>query len=46
MVKNPPKTMKDVLGLPGVGESKVKQFGELFIKACMDIAGKKVETSG
>ena len=32
MVKKPPKTAKDLLSISGVGESRVKQYGESFIK--------------
>ena len=32
MVKKPPKTAKDLLSISGVGEARVKQYGELFIK--------------
>ena len=31
MVKKPPKNAKDMLAIPGVGESRVKQYGEAFI---------------
>jgi len=31
MVKKPPKTSKDLLLIAGVGESRVKQYGEAFI---------------
>ena len=31
MVKKPPKTAKDLLSISGVGESRVKQYGESFI---------------
>ncbi|MEA1910436.1 MAG: HRDC domain-containing protein [Spirochaetota bacterium] len=46
MVKKPPKTIKDVFSLPGVGEARVKQFGEAFVKACLEITEKTDETSG
>ena len=32
MVRKPPKTTKDLLGIAGIGESRVKQYGEAFIK--------------
>jgi superfamily II DNA helicase RecQ len=32
MVKKPPKTAKDLLSIAGIGESRVKQYGEAFIK--------------
>ena len=31
MVKNPPKTAKELLSISGIGESRVKQYGEAFI---------------
>jgi len=31
MVKKPPKTHKDILSISGVGEAKVKQYGEAFL---------------
>jgi superfamily II DNA helicase RecQ len=31
MVKKPPKTAKDLLSISGVGEARVKQYGEQFI---------------
>ena len=31
MVKKPPKTTKDMLAIAGVGEAKVKQYGEVFL---------------
>ena len=31
MVKKPPKTAKDLLAIPGIGESRVKQYGETFL---------------
>ena len=30
MVKKPPKTAKDLLSISGVGEARVKQYGEAF----------------
>ena len=32
MIKKQPKTPKDLLSLPGIGESRVKQYGEAFLK--------------
>ena len=32
MVKKPPKTTKDLLSISGVGEARVKQYGESYIK--------------
>jgi superfamily II DNA helicase RecQ len=46
MVKKPPKTIKDILASSGVGEARVKQYGETFIKVCLEIAGKTDETPG
>ena len=31
MVKKPPKIAKDLLSISGVGEARVKQYGEVFI---------------
>jgi superfamily II DNA helicase RecQ len=31
MVKKPPKTPKDLLSISGIGEARVKQYGETFI---------------
>ncbi len=31
MVKKPPKTAKDLLSISGIGEARVKQYGEAFI---------------
>jgi superfamily II DNA helicase RecQ len=31
MVKKPPKTAKDLLSISGIGESRVKQYGEVFV---------------
>jgi len=31
MVRKPPKTAKDLLSISGIGESRVKQYGEAFI---------------
>ena len=36
MVKKPPTTIKDLLGIAGVGESRVKQYGEAFINLFKD----------
>lgn len=41
MVKNPPKTIKDILTINGVGEARAKQFGEAFIKACLELSPVK-----
>ena len=41
MVKNPPKTIKDILAINGVGEARVKQFGEAFLKACLELLPEK-----
>jgi superfamily II DNA helicase RecQ len=37
MVKNPPKNIKDLLSINGVGEAKVKQYGEVFISLISQI---------
>jgi superfamily II DNA helicase RecQ len=31
MVKKPPRTAKDLLSIAGIGESRVKQYGETFV---------------
>jgi len=31
MIKKPPKTVKDLLSISGIGESRVKQYGETFL---------------
>ena len=35
MVKNPPKAAKDLLAVAGVGEARVKQYGEAFLNLFM-----------
>jgi len=42
MVKNPPKTAKDLLSISGIGEARAKQYGEAFIN--IFLSGKE-ETS-
>jgi len=32
MVKKPPKSPKDLLSISGIGEARVKQYGEAFVK--------------
>ena len=32
MVKKPPKTAKDLLAIAGIGEARVKQYGEAFLR--------------
>ena len=32
MVKKPPKTAKDLVSIAGIGEARVKQYGEVFLK--------------
>jgi len=32
MVKKPPKTSKDLFSISGIGEARVKQYGETFLK--------------
>ena len=39
MVKKPPKTPKDLLAIPGIGEARVKQYGASFI----DIFTKEIQ---
>ena len=41
MVKKPPKTIKDISAISGVGEARVKQFGEAFLKACLELSSEK-----
>ncbi|GHV22417.1 hypothetical protein FACS189494_09220 [Spirochaetia bacterium] len=36
MVKTPPMSLKDIAKIPGVGDVKMKQYGELFIKFFKD----------
>ena len=43
MVKKPPKTEKDLLLIPGIGESRVKQYGEVFLKLCANEEKSKDE---
>ena len=31
MVKKPPQAVKDLLAIAGIGESKVKQYGDAFV---------------
>ena len=35
MVKKPPKTTKDLLSIAGIGESRVKQYGDFFLNLFM-----------
>ena len=37
MVKKTPKTAKDLLSIAGIGEARVKQYGEAFLKLFADI---------
>jgi superfamily II DNA helicase RecQ len=32
MVKNPPRSMKDLMAIAGIGEARSRQYGEAFIK--------------
>jgi superfamily II DNA helicase RecQ len=41
MVKKPPQTIKDILAINGVGEARVKQFGEAFLRACLELSPVK-----
>ncbi|GHV92206.1 hypothetical protein AGMMS50268_27090 [Spirochaetia bacterium] len=36
MVKTPPASLKDIAKIPGVGEAKMKQYGEVFLKFFID----------
>jgi superfamily II DNA helicase RecQ len=53
MVKKPPKVPKDLLSISGVGEARVKQYGESFIKlflieeqaAPVSVSNEKTELS-
>jgi superfamily II DNA helicase RecQ len=31
MVRKQPQTAKDMLAIPGIGEARVKQYGETFL---------------
>jgi superfamily II DNA helicase RecQ len=46
MVKKPPKTAKDMQGVAGVGEARVKQYGEAFLSLFADagMARSEAET--
>ena len=35
MVRKPPKKAKDLLSISGIGEARVKQYGEAFIQLFM-----------
>jgi superfamily II DNA helicase RecQ len=41
MVKKPPQNIKDILAINGVGEARVKQFGEAFLEACLELSPAK-----
>jgi len=41
MVRKRPQTLKDLLAIPGIGESRVKQFGDRFLKAFEKAAFEK-----
>jgi len=46
MVKKPPTELKDIQALPGVGEVKVKQYGETFLNVFKNNSpGKQNETA-
>jgi len=42
MVKKPPKTVKDLLSISGIGESRAKQYGEAFVT----LFSKEAQTEG
>lgn len=44
MVKKPPVSLKDISVLPGVGDARVKQYGEYFLAVFNSITGKLLET--
>ncbi len=44
MVKKPPLNLKDILALPGVGDARVKQYGEAFLNIFSDSKGQQIET--
>jgi superfamily II DNA helicase RecQ len=44
MVKKSPATLKDIQAIPGVGEARVKQYGEAILTVFLDAAGKTNET--
>lgn len=44
MVKKPPMSLRDILALPGVGDARVKQYGEFFLKVFSNGMGKPLET--
>lgn len=45
MVKKPPVVAKDLLAFPGVGDARVKQYGEVFLKLFNDLTGSQLETA-
>ena len=44
MVKTPPLALKDILALSGVGDARVKQYGEAFLSIFTAGAGMRDET--
>ena len=40
MVKKPPKAAKDLLAITGVGEARVKQYGEVFLNLFSSTEGQ------
>jgi superfamily II DNA helicase RecQ len=44
MVKNPPKTTNDLLSIAGVGEARVKQYGEAFLNAFISEEPEQAKT--
>jgi superfamily II DNA helicase RecQ len=45
MVRKIPKTPGELLALPGIGESRVKQYGSAFLNALSEYTGKGDETA-
>jgi superfamily II DNA helicase RecQ len=41
MVKAPARSLKDLAKLPGVGESRVKQYGEQFVTLIVSLTGNE-----
>ncbi len=45
MAKSPPNTLKDLLAYPGVGDGRVKQYGEAFLELFLNRQVETIETS-
>ena len=43
MVKKPPKTPKDLMSISGVGEARVKQYGEAFVNLLSNEISKSLQ---